>query len=138
MLRLPKAIILSADPNETAAFEEMLSEYADLKPVATLHELPSVLDDDVYDAIFCAKSFQASTWKDALEDVRESHPDLPFIVLASAPEEKAWVEAIDAGAFDLLVPPYEERQVLAVLEQAFASRDAGEYNQYPAAARARA
>src|SRR5262249_42921111 len=132
------AIILSADPKETAAFEEILSEHADLKPVTTLRELPSVLDSDAYDAIFCARSFQSSTWREALEDVRESHPDLPFIVLASAPEENAWVETIDAGAFDLLVPPYEERQVLAVLEQASASRDAGSYSDSPAALRVRA
>jgi DNA-binding NtrC family response regulator len=59
-----------------------------------------------------------------LRNIQESHPGLPVIVLSSSPENREWDEVLEAGAFDLLVPPYDERAVLAVLEQASSSREA--------------
>ena len=35
--------------------------------------------------------------------------------------EREWAEALEAGAFDLLAPPYKKHEVLAVLEQAVES-----------------
>ena len=124
MLRSPRVLLLSTDNTETALLTELLSEHSILTPVENLSELGALLNSDSYDALFCAWSFQRGTWKDALTDIRESYPQLPVIVLSSSPENREWAEVLEAGAFDLLVPPYEERAVLAVLEQASASREA--------------
>ncbi len=124
MLRYPKVLLLSNDGMETAVLEQLLSDHVVLTPVNNLSELISLLGDNDYDALFCAWSFHTGTWNDALEEVREIHPDLPVIILSSSAEEREWLRVLDAGAFDLLVPPYQERSLLAVLEQASASREA--------------
>jgi len=124
MLRYPKVLLLSNDETETAVLEHLLGEHAALTAVHQLSELVSLLEEGKYDALFCAWSLDAGTWTNALEEVRKFHPELPVIILSSSPEEREWMRVLEAGAFDLLVPPYEERPLLAVLEQASASRDA--------------
>jgi len=123
MLRYPQVLLLSNE-KESAVLEQLLTEHVALTPVHSLPELVSMLEDNDYDALFCASYFHAGTWNDAIKEVRKIHPDLPVIVLSSSAEEREWLEALDAGAFDLLAPPYHARSLLAVLEQASASHEA--------------
>jgi len=124
MLRYPNVLLFSNDEMETAILQRLLGEYAIVTPVHNESELAPLLENNHYDALFWAWSFRAGTWNDALRQVRMINPDLPVIVLSTAAEERAWIRALDAGAFDLLVAPFEERQLLAVLEQAWASHEA--------------
>jgi len=123
MLRQPNVLLFSNDEGETVALQQLLSEHVVLTPVKNLSELASLLENNRYDALFWAWSFRTGTWNDALREVRKINPDLPVIILSSTPEERAWIRALDAGAFDLLVAPFEERPLLAVLEQASASHE---------------
>src|SRR5689334_50995 len=124
MLRYPNVLLFSADEEETAILQEILDEHAVVTAVRNQSELSSVLENSTYDALFWSWSFRAGTWNDALRKVHEISPDLPVIILSTAPEERAWLRSLEAGAFDLLVAPFEEPQLLAVLEQATASHEA--------------
>ena len=124
MLRYPNVLLFSSDETESAALEGLLREHVLLTPVKSLPELVSELEHNDYDALFCAWSLGAEAWHATLEEVRKVHPDLPVIILSLSAGEKEWLRALDAGAFDFLVPPYQERSLLAVLEQASASREA--------------
>ena len=124
MLRSPRVLLLSTDETETALLQDLLNEHAILTPAGNLTELAALLKSNSYDALFCAWSFQRGTWEEAVRSLQESHPGLPVIVLSSSPENREWAEVLEAGAFDLLVPPYEQRAVLAVLEHASASCEA--------------
>jgi DNA-binding NtrC family response regulator len=127
MLRTPK-VILFCDHNESNLLEQTLNRHVILKPVHTNSELRTLLERGHFDAVFCGWSFQAggsvTTWNEVMEVVAESHPELPVIILSSLAESEQWGEALEAGAFDLLIPPYEERSVLAMLEHAAVSREA--------------
>jgi FixJ family two-component response regulator len=46
---------------------------------------------------------------------------IPLVVLSRCGCEKEWIEVLEAGAFDFLVPPYTSSQILAVLEHALTS-----------------
>lgn len=124
MLEHPNVLLLSTDKTEVAVLQQILREHVILTPASNLPEVTFLLESNGYDALFCAWSFHSGTWHDALEKVRKCQPDLPVIILARIAEEKEWVQVLEAGAFDLLVSPYQERVVLAVLEQASASREA--------------
>ena len=124
MLRSPRVLLLSTDESETALLKELLSEHVMVTSAQDLCELPGLLKSNNYDALFCAWSFQRGTWKEAVRKIQESYPGLPVVVLSSSPENREWSEVLEAGAFDLLVPPYEKESMLAVLEQASASREA--------------
>jgi len=124
MLRYPNVLLFSNDETETAILQQLLGEYAIVTPVHNDSELAALLENNNYDALFWTWSFHTGTWNDALREVRKINRDLPVIILSSAPEERAWIRALDAGAFDLLVTPFEKPQLLAVLEQASASYEA--------------
>jgi DNA-binding NtrC family response regulator len=124
MLRNPNVLLLSGQTDETAVLQDTLSQHVILTPVHTIDELVARLDGGNYDALFCASSFQTGTWIDVLEEVQIHGTDLPIIILGTTSDETEWLRVLEAGAFDLLVPPYAQGTLLAVLEQASASREA--------------
>ncbi len=94
-----------------------------------MEQLDSLLKRGDFDAVFCGWSFHSGSletgkWSDVLDIVADTVPGLPVVVLSSISESDEWIQALEAGAFDLLIPPYEERGVLAMLEHAALSREA--------------
>ena len=124
MINHPKVLLVSNNQEETSVLEGILSEHVILKSVGNLLELQKLLEDGDYDAVFCGWSFHQGRWNDALDEVRQRCPDLPMIIFCRTGGEKEWVEALEAGAFDLLVGPYMKRSVLPLLEHAVASHEA--------------
>ena len=124
MLRNPNVLLLCSDETRALALREILSEHAVLTPAGNLSELTVLLESSCYDALFCAWSFHRGTWNDALLEARRLHPDLPVIIFSSTAGEQEWLRVLEAGGFDLLAPPYQERAVLSALEQATASYEA--------------
>ena len=123
MLACPKVLLLSTDKEETSEMDKILREHVILRSVGDLAELSNHLDGD-YDAVFCGWSFQKRGWNDALGELRKRYPALPVVIFSRMGGEKEWVEALQAGAFDLLVAPYLKRNVLPLLEHAVASHEA--------------
>ena len=120
----PKVLLLSSDETETRKLEEVLLEYAILRRAGNLAELQSKLEGEAYDAVFCGWSFHTGTWNDALGQVRQRCPDLPVVIFSETGDEREWVKVLEAGAFDLLIAPYQKHTVIPILEQAAASYEA--------------
>ena len=104
---------------------DCLAEIADAKYVATLPAFKKQLADGHYEAIFCTASFYGGTYRDLLELTQELRLDVPVIVCAEEDGDREWVEALERGAFDLLVAPFQKGAVARVIEEALQSRDAG-------------
>ena len=121
MLNEPKVLLISSDETEASTWEEILRDHAMLKSVRSLPELEKSLESDVYDAVFCGWSFHLGTWQDTLQQVRQRCPDVPVVIFCRAGSEREWLKVLEAGAFDLLAAPYQQRTALYVLEQAVAS-----------------
>jgi DNA-binding NtrC family response regulator len=124
MFRYPRVLLFASDPAETGVLKDLLGQHVDLTSVSERSELAELLESNDYDALFWSWSFRAGTWNEALREVHRIRPDLPVIILSTAPEERAWIRSLEAGAFDLLAAPFEERQLFAALEHASASREA--------------
>ena len=124
MMAYPRVLLLTTDEPEAAQLSALLSEYVTLARAHDLRELGTLLETGQYDALFCDWSSYSVAWDEVLQEVRERYPDLPVIVLSRTAAEREWLEVMEAGAFDLLAPPYREHNLLAVLEQAAASRQA--------------
>ena len=124
MFGSPRVLLLVCDPTERDRWQEMLAPHALLTFACNIRETQELLEASRYDAVFCAWSLCEGTWNDVLKELRHSSPDLPIIIVSRAAGEQQWVQVLEAGAFDLLGPPYREPLVLSVLEQAVASREA--------------
>lgn len=124
MLRCPRILLLCSDEIEARKIDVLLSKHALVSRACNLSELSALLESTCFDAVFCAWTFHCGTWKNALLEALRFQPELPVLVFSSTGGEREWVEVLDSGAFDFLVPPYTRENVLALLEQAMASHDA--------------
>lgn len=123
MFQSPKILFLTSDPAETILLQEILRKHAVLTYARNLFELKTLLKEGEPDVLFCSWSFQSACWKDVVEEVQQCNPELPVIVLSRTANEREWIEVLEMGAFDLLIPPYREQSLLAVVEQATASHE---------------
>jgi DNA-binding NtrC family response regulator len=119
---IPKVLFIGNGP-DGARIMEILNRFAS---VTQVHGVPGEFpagDRDAYDAVFCECDCNGQgRWKEVLEKAAKLDRGIPVIVLSHSGCEKEWVEVLQAGAFDFLVPPYTNYQILSVLEHAIASR----------------
>jgi DNA-binding NtrC family response regulator len=71
--------------------------------------------------VVCADDLTQGTWKQLLEQVL-ALPDPPSFILASRlANERLWVEAINLGAYDVIVKPLVGRDVMRIVAAAWVS-----------------
>jgi PleD family two-component response regulator len=121
MGQVPNVLLLCGNDAESSAATEILVQVADLTPVRTVTELKERAAASAYDALFCGSSFHQARWKNALEVIRIILGDVPVIFLSPSEDVADWTEVLEAGGFDLLVPPYSKSETRAVLGQAVES-----------------
>ena len=131
MRRSPQIILLTDDPVEALRVESLLRPHVVFNWVKSLPQLRALLANGTYDALFCQWSYGMQSWKDALDTVRNITSELPVFVLSKTGGDEEWVEVLDAGAFDLLVPPYSGSSLLAVVKQFAAAHDTRNRQQQP-------
>lgn len=67
------------------------------------------------DVVFCAAEGEA--YLGLIEQARASMPGLPIIVVGRCAEPRQWLDALDAGAYDFCVPPFESVAIGWVLDK---------------------
>lgn len=55
------------------------------------------------------------SWFDVLNRVGDEHRDTKVVVCARVADERLWTQVLEAGGFDVLVEPYQAREVLRIL-----------------------
>jgi DNA-binding NtrC family response regulator len=115
----PKVLLLGSD-EDWFALEELLAQHAVVTGVRSVSEALAELAKEDYDVLFCQRN--TATWRTVLAELRNRRAELPVIVFCHSGGEGEWVEALEAGAFDLLAPPYNHDRIVAALESALASQ----------------
>ena len=119
---IPKVLFIGSNSGG-AEVAEILAQFASITRVLTV---PTALPKaEAYDAVFCDWDCADGMWKNVLSKLQELNLQIPLVVLSRYGCEKEWVEVLEAGAFDFLVPPYTSAQILGVLEHAIASSQPG-------------
>ena len=116
-----RVLLLSSDKIEIDLFQEIHSDQVIVTCARGLPELRDLLKLGSYDALFCSWSYEMGTWDDALQEVHQHSPHVPVIILSRTGGEQEWVQVLEAGGFDLLVPPYSGSLLIAMLVQAVES-----------------
>ena len=58
------------------------------------------------------------SWFDVLNRVGDARSDAAVVVAARVADERLWTQVLEAGGFDLLVEPYQGREVQRILAAA--------------------
>jgi DNA-binding NtrC family response regulator len=117
---IPKVLFIGKNSNGADA-AEILAQFASVTRTLTVPTALPAEETEAYDVVFCNWDCADGTWRDVLSRLKQLHLQIPFIVLSRCGCESEWVEVLEAGAFDFLVPPYTNAQILAALEHAMAS-----------------
>jgi DNA-binding NtrC family response regulator len=121
---IPKVLFIGSN-SDGAEVAEILAQFASVTRVQTVSVAFLKGQTQPFDAVFCDWDCTAGTWRDVLLKLQELRLPIPLIVLSHCGSEKEWVQVLEAGAFDFLVPPYTRSQIQEVLEHALASRQPG-------------
>jgi len=124
MSKIRRVVLLGNGGGEMSVLQGVLAQHTDFARARDISQALRILAAGDYDALFCGWVLPSDTWREALQEVHKRYPNLPVIVVYHAAEEKDWIDVLNAGAFDLLAPPYDETAVLAVLEEAVLLREA--------------
>jgi DNA-binding response OmpR family regulator len=84
--------------------------------VRRLHHLVPVSEFLQADIVFVGGS--ARQYLPLLRRLRGLNRSLPIIVVAPVPETAEWLDALEAGATDYCVPPFDMRQARSLLTPA--------------------
>ena len=75
-----------------------------------------------YDLLLVDADLPDGSWQDLLPFVSDYESPCEMIVCSRLGDERLWVEVMEQGAFDLLAEPYEEREVLRIIQGALDSQ----------------
>ena len=60
------------------------------------------------------------SWFDVLSRVDDAKADAKVVVCARLADERLWSQVLEAGAYDMLVEPYQQDEVRRILDAAAA------------------
>lgn len=126
-MRSPNVLILARENHDRAEIEQLQSLLLPHVAVTCIRdgmEMDRFLERGAYDALFYLRPDGLAGWKEPLRKIRSRHPDLPVILLSKNEMLGEFSEALRAGAFDFLVPPYASHNLLAAVAHAVASTEA--------------
>ena len=114
---IPKVLFIGSSFDGMDAADILVQFASVTRTLSVPKSLPSKAGE-AYDIVFCDWDCEEGTWRDVLSKLKQLQLQIPLVVLSRCGCEKDWIEVLEAGAFDFLVPPYTRAQILAVLEHA--------------------
>ena len=105
MFSVPRVLLCVGDAGQKASLQQSLAPYAELSWACNPGEIARRLEQERYDAVFCARDLCSGTWIEVMRQVQQICPELPVIILSQTADEREWLEVLAAGGFDLLGLP---------------------------------
>jgi len=74
-----------------------------------------LLEDSGVRLVLADLALPDGSWFDVLQRAREANADAEVVVCAPVTDERLWLQALEAGAIDVLVEPYQDVEVRRIL-----------------------
>jgi DNA-binding NtrC family response regulator len=84
----------------------------------TLRQAQTKLQDEAYEVVLAETEMPDGDWLDALHLVRQCPRDCQVVVTGPHADARLWAEALNLGAYDVLVQPFYEPEVRRILSNA--------------------
>jgi DNA-binding response OmpR family regulator len=123
-LRANTGLLVGGSTEELLALNEALVESEwQLCHAENIAAALKVLDTATVPVAICSCDLKNGDWREMLNAMQEL-PNAPSLIVgATSADNQFWAEVLNLGAYDLLMRPYNAREVAAVLDAAVRSRD---------------
>ncbi|MGH8085407.1 MAG: sigma-54-dependent transcriptional regulator, partial [Lysobacter sp.] len=118
---MPTILVIDDNPSVAIALEVLFSLHdIDSRAVTSPEDGLAVLDDGGIDLVVQDMNFRADTTSGEegmalFGEIRARHPDLPVILLTAWTHLESAVDLVKAGAADYLAKPWDDRKLLATV-----------------------
>ena len=109
-------LFVSPHPEDASRLSQILGPLpVELDHVQDLSHARNRLEHERYPVILSDTELPDGEWPDVLDLAREKSPEAQVILTGRFADARLWTEALDRGAYDLLVQPFEAPEVLRIL-----------------------
>lgn len=85
----------------------------------TLEKATNLLRRDQIPIAICESDLQPGSWKELLAEA-DRMPHKPLVIVTSRlADERLWAEVLNFGGWDVLIKPFDRREVVRVVESAW-------------------
>jgi len=118
---MPTILVIDDNPSVATALETLFSLHdIDTRAVTTPEEGLALLAREPFDLVVQDMNFHADTTSGEegvalFAKIRAAHPDLPVILLTAWTHLESAVDLVKAGAADYLAKPWDDRKLLATV-----------------------
>ena len=119
----PKILLVLSPPQRPRLLRLLEEKGMETYLVAGIQEAQQKLRGLIsYDLLLVDAELSNGAWRDLLQFILDSKKPCELIVCSRLADERLWAEVIQYGAFDLITEPYEEREVIRIVQSALDSR----------------
>ena len=93
-----------------------------LRPCATVRSAIAWLRKSRFPLVVTERDLAPGSWREILENIRLLTNPPILIVTSRLADEYLWAEALNLGAYDVLVKPFDASEVMRVLDSAWRHR----------------
>ena len=81
------------------------------------------LHESTFDVLIAHETAEGGGWRDLVAEIADMRLALPVVLASAKPDERLWVDALSAGAYDVLEVPFHSAETSRVLLTAAQQRD---------------
>ena len=118
-MHMPRILIIDDEKSIRKALKEIL-EYEKFEVDEAEEGISGLakLESEVYDIVFCDIKMPKMDGIEVLDKIKESHPELPVVMISGHGNIDTAVEAIKKGAFDFIQKPLDLNRILVSVRNA--------------------
>lgn len=121
---MPKILLIEDDVAFSAMLERFLKKNGfEVDATYSSEEAQKKMKGSSYDLVFTDLRLPDDDGISVLTKVKDQHPDTPVILMTGYAEVSTAVKAMKKGAFDYISKPFNQDEVLAVIQNALKKED---------------
>ena len=119
LARLPHALLVLENEDDRKTLCRMVAECG-VQPVpcSTLQDAKALVASDAISIAFCENRLDDGDYMDFLRAVRSTGRTIPVVVCSRQLDLSLYLDAMEMGAYDFVVRPYQEADLAWIMEGA--------------------
>jgi DNA-binding NtrC family response regulator len=114
-----ECVLLTASRTEFETFSALAAQSGiRVHHAGRLKQADALLAETQALVLITDQRFTEGTWKQAGELIQSAHPLVSLVLVMDNSDESFWIDALEQGAYDVLVRPFFAEELRRVLENA--------------------